>query len=46
LPIEHWAFYGKTVRKRVAAGELELKAQDRFDTAFSRSLLRLTASAA
>jgi hypothetical protein len=41
LPMEHWAFYGKVVRKLVAAGELQLKAQDQFDTAFSKSLQRL-----
>jgi phage pi2 protein 07 len=46
LPIEHWAFYGKMVRKLVAAGELELKVQDQFDTAFSKSWLRLAASRA
>ncbi|HLX95347.1 MAG TPA: hypothetical protein VKU37_06375 [Verrucomicrobiae bacterium] len=46
LPIEHWAFYGKIVRKLVAAGELELKAQDQFDTAFSKSLLRPAVSKA
>jgi hypothetical protein len=43
LPIEHWAFYGKIVRKLVAAGELELKVQDQFDAAFSKSWLRLAA---
>lgn len=46
LPMEHWAFYGKVVRKLVAAGELQLQAQDQFDTAFSRSLSRIGASAA
>jgi hypothetical protein len=34
------------VRKLVAAGELELKVQDQFDTAFSKSWLRLAASRA
>jgi len=45
LPMEHWAFYGKVVRKLVAAGELQSGAQDQFDTAFSKSLLRLAAFA-
>jgi hypothetical protein len=46
LSMEHQAFHGKIVRKLVAAGELQLKAQDQFDTAFSKSLSRLAASAA
>jgi hypothetical protein len=46
LPIEHWAFYEKIVRKLVAAGELGLQAQDQFDTAFSKSLSRFATSRA
>ncbi len=45
LPMEHWAFYGKIVRKLVSAGELQLEAQNQFDTAFSRSLSRFADSA-
>jgi len=33
MPMEHWVFYGKTVERLVAAGELPREAQEDFEAA-------------
>lgn len=34
MSMEHWVFYGKTVERLVAVGELPHEVQDGFETAF------------
>lgn len=37
MPMEHWAFYGKTLERLTAAGELPLWKMEDFEAAFMRA---------
>ena len=43
IPIEHWAFYQKTVERLVMAGELPREVQEDFETAFHEVFFRIKA---
>ena len=41
MPTEHWMFYGKTVERLAAAGELPHEAMEDFETAFHDVFFRV-----
>jgi hypothetical protein len=43
MPMEHWTFYGRTVKRLVEAGELPFKVQEDFEAANNAAFFRIMA---